>query len=543
MLDLKITGGTVVDGSGKKAFRADVGITKDKIVSIGDLSAADARKTIDAAGMTVAPGFIDMHTHSDFSILYDPLASSRIYNGVTTDVVGNCGIGAAPVCEGTKELLIKYLTTRIAGSVPVEHLDLPWETYAEYLDYVDQKPAAINVVPLVAQGAIRIHEMGFDNLPPTREQMERMKDEVRKAMEAGACGLTSGLVYLPGLYTGEEELAELCTAIRPYGVKYITHQRDEGFHIYESMEEAIRISRKAGVGLHISHLKLAHTKQWGESGKVLARIREEREKGLDLTYDTYPYTNGMTSLAYLIPSWCFEGEGVAHMLALLKDPEQRKVIEEEVQKKLLAMGFSTQEEAASNQWIANVTADSGKWMESKSLLELAESQGKTIAATVCDILLEQESKVQMRGRCMDENDMETFTANPESMVGSDSMCMSNKGIMAGGKTHPRAYGTQGTILRYFVREKGLLTLEDAVRKMTSLPAETLRLDRRGLLAEGYFADVVVFDADSVRDNATYNDPKIYTSGVSCVIVNGQLAMENGEQNDAVLAGRLLRRKA
>lgn len=205
-------------------------------------------------------------------------------------------------------------------------------------------------------------------------------------------------------------------------MKYITHQRDEGFHIYESMEEAIRISRKAGVGLHISHLKLAHTKQWGESGKVLTRIREEQEKGLDLTYDTYPYTNGMTSLAYLIPSWCFEGEGVAHMLALLKDPEQRKIIEEEVQKKLL-------------------------------------------------------------------------------------------------------------------------TLEAAVRKMTSLPAETLHLDRRGLLAEGYFADVVVFDADSVRDNATYNDPKTYTSGVSCVIVNGQLAMENGEQNDAVLAGRLLRRKA
>ncbi len=376
MLDLKITGGTVIDGSGKEGFRADVGISGDKIVSVGDLSGVQAQKCIDASGKVVAPGFIDVHTHSDFSILYDPLAGSRIYNGVTTDVVGNCGIGAAPVREETKELLIKYLTTRIAGSIPVERLELPWSTYAEYLDYVDKKPAAVNVVPLVAQGAVRIYEMGFDNCPPTPEQMEHMKEEVRKAMEAGACGFTSGLVYLPGLYTGEEELAELCTAIRPYGVKYITHQRDEGAGIYKSMEEAIRISRKAGVGLHISHLKLAHTKLWGESGKVLARIAEEREKGLDITYDTYPYTSGMTSLGYLVPSWCFEGEGVAR-----------------------------------------------------------------------------------------------------------------------------------------------------------------------LLAQGYFADVVVFDPETVGDNATYNDPKVYTGGIDCVLINGQLAMENGEQNEQVLAGRLLRRRA
>lgn len=303
MFDIKIINGMVIDGSGKNRYRADVGITGDLIAAIGDLSTAKAKKTVNADGKIVTPGFIDMHTHSDLSLLYDSLASARIYNGVTTDVIGNCGVGVAPVSEKTKDLLLKYLTTRIVGSIPVDHLDLPWTTYEEYLDYADKKPTAINMVPLVAQGAIRIHEMGFDGTPATAEQMAHMQEEIYKAMEAGACGLTSGLVYLPGLYTDEDELAELCKAIKPYGVKYITHQRDEGSGIYESMEEAFNICRKADVGLHISHLKLTDPKHWGCVGKLFAKLKEGSDSGLDITYDTYPYTSGMSSLASLVPAW------------------------------------------------------------------------------------------------------------------------------------------------------------------------------------------------------------------------------------------------
>lgn len=541
MFDIKIINGTVVDGTGAPRYRADVGICGDRITAIGDLSNEAAEKVIDAAGKIVSPGFIDIHTHSDLSILYDPYAGNRIHNGVTSDVIGNCGIGPAPVCEENRELLVTYLTTRIAGSIPVKKLELPWNTFGEYLDYVESKDKAINIIPLLAQGPIRIKAMGFSTGTPTPEQMEEMKQDVREGMEAGACGFTSGLIYLPGLYTTAEELTELCKEVAPYGVKYITHHRSEGNKLYEALDEDFRICQESGVGLHISHIKMVSPQVWGHVDRYFDLLEEKRKEGLDISTDAYPYICGMSPLSYVIPAWCFESDGVPGMLELLCDPEQRSRIEEELQKVYIAKGAPDAETWWKKLHIANVTNTSGKWMEGKSLPELAELYNKPVETTICDILLEQDAKVQVTTEAQLNSDMEQFISHKDVAIGSDSMAMSNEGVFAGGKTHPRAFGTQGTVLRHFVRETGKVTLEDAIRKMTALPAELTKIDSRGYLKEGYYADVVVFDPGTVSDHATYQNPKQYTTGVEYVVVNGQVVMED-EVQKPVFPGRVLRRK-
>ncbi|ETI93561.1 MAG: Amidohydrolase 3 [Intestinibacter bartlettii DORA_8_9] len=538
MLDIKIINGVIIDGSGKDAYKADLGITGDKITKIGDLSNEDAKTTIDAKGQAVSPGFIDMHTHSDMSLVYDRNASSRIYSGVTTDVIGNCGIGVAPVKEENKQLLLDYLGTRIVGSMPVK-LELKWDSYESYIKYMEENPPAVNVAPLLAQGPIRIYEMGFSKEEPTDKELENMVELSDDCMKQGPLGMTSGLVYLPGEYTTQKELVELCKKVAKYDGFYATHMRNEGDEIFEAMDEAIDVARQSGVRLHISHLKCLGHKNFGQTDKLFAKINKAREEGLKVSFDVYPYNAGMTSLSAMLPPWMFEG-GVDKMVERLTDEKNRKQIVHDIENGLPGwQNFGGSLRSWDDVIIVSVTQDEDAWMEGMKLTEIAAKWDKDVYNTMFDILYKENGRVQITIVLMDENDVQTILSHPDSMVGSDSMSLATEGLLAKTSTHPRAFGTQAKVLGEFVREKKCFSLEEGVKKLTYNPAQILKIEGRGLLKEGNFADIVIFNPDTIKDMATYKNPKQYPVGIDTVIVNGVVAFEDGKQLE-VLPGRFLK---
>ena len=538
MLDIKIINGIIVDGSGKDAYKADIGITGDKITKIGDLSNEDAKTIIDAKGQVVSPGFIDMHTHSDMSLVYDRNASSRIRTGVTTDVIGNCGIGVAPVKEENKQLLLDYLGTRIVGSMPVK-LELKWDSYESYIKYMEENPPAVNVAPLLAQGPIRIYEMGFSKEEPTDKELENMVQLADDCMKQGPLGMTSGLVYLPGEYTTQKELVELCKKVAKYDGFYATHMRNEGDEIFEAMDEAIDVARQSGVRLHISHLKCLGHKNFGQTDKLFAKINKAREEGLKVSFDVYPYNAGMTSLSAMLPPWMFEG-GVDKMVERLTDEKNRKQIVHDIENGLPGwQNFGGSLRSWDDVTIVSVTQDEDTWMEGMKLTEIAAKWDKDVYNTMFDILYKENGRVQITIVLMDENDVQTILSHPDSMVGSDSMSLATEGLLAKTSTHPRAFGTQAKVLGEFVREKKCFSLEEGVKKLTYNPAQILKIEGRGLLKEGNFADIVIFNPDTIKDMATYKNPKQYPVGIDTVIVNGVVAFEDGKQLE-VLPGRFLK---
>ena len=541
MLSLKIINGTIVDGSGGERYRADVGIMGDHLVSIGDLRDVEAEKVIDAAGKIVAPGFIDIHTHSDLSLLVDPLASAKLHDGVTTEVIGNCGIGVAPVNEKFKDDLITYLGSRLVGSIPIQ-IELPWTDMDSYLATLERSPAAVNVSPLLAQGVIRINEMGFSKEHPTPQAMERMKAQITESMQAGCVGLSSGLVYMPGEYTTTEELGELCTAIAPFGGFYVTHIRNMADEIFPAIEEAIQIARLGGVPLHISHLKLSGKKMAGKTEELFSIIDRAKASGMDVTFDAYPYDCNCTSLSACVSPWAFEG-GLPKMLERIKERPVRERIRQEIEQGI--PGWNNFAHNAfggfSGIFIATARTEAGQAFVGKTLAQLAEEYHKDPYDMMFDILIQEEGRVQIITNVMAEQDVETIVSHPDCMIGSDGMSLSTQGVLSSGRPHPRAFGTHGRVLSYYTRERKAITLENAIKKMTSMPAARLGMKRRGILQPGNYADVVVFDFDTVQDRSRYEDPKQYTTGFEAVIVNGEIALRGDEQTNA-LAGRVLRKR-
>ena len=539
MFDLKIINGKIIDGSGKIAYSGDIGISKDKIVAIGSLSEQESVATVNANGNIVAPGFIDMHTHSDLSFKYDRKANSKLYSGVTTEVIGNCGIGVAPVREENRKLLIDYLGTRLIGSIPV-NLELPWTRFSEYLNWYASNPPSLNLVPLLGQGVVRIAVMGFAKGMPTADELKDMQQITNTAMSEGALGLSSGLVYLPGEYSSKEEIAELCKVMIPYKGIYCTHMRTESDGIMDAIDEALWIGGTGGVPVHISHLKLLSQNMLGKTDLVLERMEKAERSGIEVSYDIYPYTAGLTSLSACLPPWIFEG-GVDKMITRLQDQSIRDRIRKEIAQGLPGwQNFVKSAGGWGKFFVSSVRSEENKKLEGKFITEIGEMQGKDPYDAAFDLLIAENGRVQMNYYAMAEEDVMTFLRQPRAMIGSDAMSLSTEGILSFGKPHPRAFGTPTRLLGRYVREKKVLSFEEAIKKMTSLPARRLGLNSRGLIKEDYYADIVIFNPDTVQDKATYVDPKQHSQGIETVIVNGQVVLENGSQKE-VYVGRILGR--
>jgi N-acyl-D-amino-acid deacylase len=529
VLDLAIDGASIIDGTGAPAGRADVGVRDEKIVAVGDLSREPAVNRMRAAGRIVAPGFIDMHSHSDWRLWGNRRAESKIRQGVTTEVVGNCGFSPAPVTTEHLEDLRGFALHLPPG------LDFRWRSVGEYLKAFDGEGIALNIVQLVGHGTLRIAAMGFARRAPTARELADMHRLMADAMEGGAWGLSTGLIYAPGSYAATDEIVEVARAAARYRGFYASHIRGESATLLASVREAITVGREADLPVQISHVKSAGRSNWGKIGEALALIDAARAEGLDVMGDVYPYTASSTTLRTLLPDWALEG-GVDAMLVRLRDPEIRARIRRELESPATA-GTSLLERAGWDSIMISFCA-TRKDAEGKRLTEVAAARGMDPFDAAVELLLDEGGKAYMILFQLDEKDLRRALVHPHIMIGSDGSALAPSGPMGGGKPHPRSYGTFPRVLGEYAREQRLLSLPQAVHKMTGLPAQRLGLRDRGVIRPGARADLVIFDPRTVADQATYDDPHRYPVGIDHVLVNGRFVIKDG-QHTGSLPGRVL----
>jgi len=522
IFDVIIRGGTVYDGTGGAPRRADVGIKDDRIAAIGNLKSAGAATVVDAAGLTVAPGFINMLSHSESSLIADGRSQGELRQGVTTQIFGENSMG--PLSDVMKR-------SRASGQGDLK-FEIPWTTLAEYMTYLEKHGISQNVASFVSAATIRENVIGLEDKPPTPEQLDRMRELVRQEMEAGALGVTTALIYPPAFYARTEELIELCKVAAKYKGKYIAHIRSEGNQLIEAVEETLRISREAGLPAEIYHLKASGESNWGKMNKVIAMINEARRKGVKITADMYTYTAGSTGLDAAMPPWVFDG-GRAAADKRLQDPETRKRIAKAIStptndwenlyqlagspERILLVGFRT---------------EALKPLTGKTLAEAAKLRGKDPIETIMDLVYEDHSRVQTVYFMISEDNIKKQLRQPWVSLGSDAASMSPEGAFLRSSTHPRAYGNFARLLGKYVREEKVITLQEAVRRLSGLPAANLGLEHRGFLKPGMFADVVIFDPATIADRATYENPHQYSIGVKDVFVNGVQVLKDGEHTGA-----------
>ena len=521
MLDWRIRNSRIVDGSGNPWFRGDVGIQDGRIVAVGNLRDTRATRDMDAGDRCLAPGFIDAHTHSDFSLPRFPRAESRISQGVTTEVGGNCGFSPFPVEPSRLDLL------RDSSSFIAANLSWDWRSAADFFRHLESKPLSLNHIPLVAHGAVRVAVMGFDRRPPTDAEMERMKALVAEAMEAGAAGLSSGLAYAPGIFSGPAEMIELCRVVARFGGVYATHMRDQEAGLLDSVEESLRVGREAGVPVQISHHKAMGEAFWGRVRDSLARVDEARKAGQDVTLDVYPYTAVSTTVTRFLPAWTLEG-GIGALLERLRAADQRETI--------LREAGADRSVKWENVLVAAMRKPEHKPYEGMTLQAVGLARRKPPLEAAVELIVADEAPFPIIRFIMAEEDVRYVLRHPAVMIGSDGYAISPA---LGSKPHPRSYGTFTRVLGEYVRAHGVLSLEEAVRKMTSFPAARFGLWERGLIRPGHVADLVLFDAAAVKDTATFDDPHRYSDGIAWVMVGGQIVWQDGHDTGAA-AGRVLR---
>ena len=516
--DVIIRGGHVIDGAGNPWIKADVGIRAGHIARIGRLEGAQAARVIDATGQVVAPGFIDMHTHSEYVLLYDGNAQSKIRQGVTTEVFGEAtspGPIEGPGVDPNKELL-KPL-----------RIDLTWNDLNGYFQRLMKTRSSVNVASYVSACQVRYDVVGFENRPPTADEMEKMRRLVASSMEQGAVGLADALEATCG-YAKTDELIEEAKVVARYGGIYGTHLRGEGDAVLNSIREAIEIGEKANLPVEIFHIKVAGSNNWGRMPELVALINSARARGVDINANQYPYIAANHPTLPLLPPWALEG-GVDKTMERLLDPQLRLRIRHDIENGL-------------PDWNSNYVRQSGGWrgivigathteknasLPGKNLEEIGRMREKDPANAFFDLLVEEHGQVTCMPFMMNEKDVQTALREPWVDIASDGSSLSTEGQLAAGHPHPRNFGTFPRILGHYVREEKVLTLEDGVRRMTSLPAQRLGLKDRGLLREGYWADVVVFDPDRISDTATFASPKQYPAGINYVVVNGRVVIDKG----------------
>ncbi len=529
MFDTKIEGATVVDGTGAPGFRADVGITGEVIAAVGDLSREPAGTTLRASGLTLAPGFIDMHSHSDWRLWANRRAESKVRQGVTTEVVGNCGFSPAPVNPSFREDLRGF-----ALYLP-EGMDFSWGSVEEYLGRFDRGGCALNVIQLVGHGTLRIAAMGLARRKPTAAELDHMKRLVAESLEGAAWGISTGLIYAPGSYAETEEIVELARVAGRHRGFYASHIRGEGAHLLTSIAEAIRIGREGELPVQVSHIKAAGRPHWGKVKDALAMIEAARAEGLDVSADVYPYTASSTTLRALLPGWALEG-GLREMRERLHDPATRGRIAAEIESRR----DGGEDHVANAGWggIMVAYAPGVPEAEGRRLAEIARERGVPPAEAAIDLILATDGKGYMILFQLDEADLRAALGHPHVMIGSDGSALATHGELGQGKPHPRSYGTFPRVLARYWREERVLSLEQGIHKMTGLPAKKLGLRDRGVVRVGAKADLVVFDGKTVADRATYERPHQYATGVEYVLVSGRLVIKGGEHTGS-LPGRVL----
>jgi N-acyl-D-amino-acid deacylase len=516
MFDLLIHNGRIMDGTGNPWYRADVGIRGERIAAIGSLGGSEALQAIDAHGQIVCPGFVDPHSHSDLYLLAHPRHEPKMLQGVTTEVLGQDGISYAPVSDAGLTHWRDYWMA-VDGR---PDLEWGWRSVADFLARFD-RAVSPNVAYLVPHGTVRHEVMGLADRPLTDVELRRMEELIAQGMEEGAMGLSTGLTYLPAFYSTTEELVACCQVVARYGGVYVTHLRDYGDHISGAVEEALTIGRRTGVPVHISHFN-------GRAEECLPLIDRARSEGLDVTFENYPYLAGCTLLSHFLPRWAQAG-GIPGTVTRLRDTAARKRIQEEM--------AGTHEGQWQNYTICAVGTEGNQCYEGLTLSKAAEATGGEVVDFICDLIIHERLAVTVVQHHANrtEGDLRSMMKHRAHMVCTDA-------ILLGSYPHPRGYGTYPRYLGHYVRDEGVLTLEECVRKMTSLPARRFGLGDRGVLCEGLCADVVIFDPDNVRDIATFDDPCRYPVGIETVIVNGEVVVHDGQHTGAT-PGRALRHQA
>ncbi|HEX7090951.1 MAG TPA: D-aminoacylase [Longimicrobiales bacterium] len=528
--DVILRGGAIYDGSGGPPIVGDVAIQGDSIVAVGDIGRASAATEIDVTGLAVAPGFINMLSWATESLIEDGRSLSDIKQGVTLEVFGE-GASMGPLNDAMKREMLEQ-----QGDI---RFDVAWTTLGEYLEHLVERGISTNVASFIGATTVRVHEIGYEDRPPTPEELERMRALVRQAMEEGALGVGSSLIYAPAFYAETDELIELARVAAEYGGMYISHMRSEGNRLLEAVDELITIAREANIPAEIYHLKAAGVENWPKIDEVIAKIEAARAEGLRITADMYTYTAGATGLDAAMPPWVQEG-GLKQWIARLKDPQIRARLRREMT-------------TPTNEWeslyllagsperviLVGFKQDSLKYLTGKSLAEVARMRGKSPEETAMDLVIQDGSRVETVYFLMSEDNVKKQIALPWMSFGSDAGSLAPEGAFLKSNPHPRAYGNFARLLGKYVREEQVIPLEEAIRKLTSLPAENLKLRRRGALRPGYFADVVVFDPATITDHATFEEPHQLATGVIHVFVNGVQVLRDGEHTGAK-PGRVVR---
>jgi N-acyl-D-amino-acid deacylase len=528
--DLLIKNGFVIDGSGKPGYKADVAIKGDRISQIGKLTNATATRVIDALGHVVAPGFIDLLGQSEQFLLIDPRAMSKVMQGVTTEITGE-GESIAPV----NERLIKEQEDFYRRY----NLTVDWRTLDEYFMRLERQGSGVNFATFVGASQVRAYVIGFDNRPPTPAELEQMKELVASAMKDGALGLSTSLQYVPARFASTDEIVELAKIARQHGGIYATHQRSEANALDESLQEVFEIARRAQIPTEIWHLKTAYKKNWGRMPEVLGKIRRARAQGLDITADIYPYIAGSTSLSASLPPWVLEG-GTEKMLGRLRDMRTRQHLKKEIMTdskdwENIYLGSG----GAPGILVSSTVNRALEPLQGKRLSEIAQERGHDPLDTLFDVILADNAQPGAISFMMSEADMRAAMRAAFVSYCTDTGARATDGPLSAAKSHPRGWGTYPRILGRYVRGEKLLTLPQAIHKMTGAPASRVGLQERGLLRKNYFADITIFDPLRVIDRATFEAPNQYPEGISYVITNGQLSLDSGKRTSA-LAGRVLR---
>ncbi len=521
--------GTIYDGTGSAPSPGDLAFDGDKIVAVGDVGDARGRTELDLQGLAVAPGFINMLSWAVDTLIEDGRSQSDIRQGVTLEIFGE-GLSMGPVNEHVRQLIVED-----QGDIEFE---IEWTTLGEYLDYLVSRGISTNVASFIGATTARVHEIGFEDRPPTEQELGRMRELVRQAMEEGALGVGSSLIYAPAFYAQTEELIELSKVAAEYRGTYISHIRSEGNQLLEAVDELLTIAREAGIAAEIYHLKAAGEQNWNKIDAVIERVELARAEGLQITADMYTYTAGSTGLDAAMPPWVQEG-GYGAWAARLQDPETRARVRTDMstpsddwENLYLAAG-------AQGTLLVGFKNDELKPLTGKTLAEVADMRGSTPDDTAMDLVIEDGSRVQVVYFLMSEDNVRKQLALPWVGFGSDAGSMAPEKVFLESSTHPRAYGNFARLLGRYVRDEGIIPLEDAIRRLTSSPAENLHLTERGALRPGYFADVVVFDPHTIQDHATFENPHQYSTGVVHVWVNGTQVLKDGEHTGAT-PGRVVR---